>query len=39
MIEIKNFNQLGLFVTWRLLYIALCEKQLQEEDVIKYAIK
>ena len=39
MIEIRNFDQLGLFVTWRLLYIALCGKQLQEEDVIKYAIK
>lgn len=39
MIRLENIKNLGLSITWRLLYIAICEKQLDEEDVIAYAIE
>lgn len=39
MIRLENVKQLGLSITWRLLYVAICEKQLQEKDVIEYAIE
>lgn len=39
MIKIKTIKQLGLFITWRLLHQAVCEKQLTEEDIIEYAIE
>lgn len=39
MIKIESVKQLGLSITWRLLYIAICEKQLQGEDVIEFAFE
>lgn len=39
MIKINDIKNLGLSITWRLLYKAICEKQLSEEDVIAYAIE
>lgn len=39
MIRLEDIKNLGLSITWRLLYIAICEKQLGEEDIIAYAIE
>ncbi len=39
MIKLENIKKLGLSITWRLLYKGICEKQLNAEDVIDYAIE
>lgn len=39
MIKLEDIKELGLTITWRLLYKGICEEQLETEDVIKYAIE
>lgn len=37
MIKLKDIKQLGLFITWKLLYIGLQNRQIEAEEVIEYA--
>jgi len=39
MIRLENIKNLGLSITWRLLYKGICENQLSVEDVVAYAMK
>lgn len=39
MINLKEFNQLNIDITWRLLHIGIIRNQIKIEDVIKYAIE
>lgn len=39
MIKIEDIRKLNLLITWKLLYQGICEKQLEVEEVIAYAIE
>lgn len=39
MIKLNDIRQLGLSVTWRLLYNGLCKKLLDVDEIIEYAIE
>lgn len=39
MINLKDFDQLNIDITWKLLYIGIIRKQIAPESVIEYAIK
>lgn len=39
MIKLNEIKQLGLSVTWRLLYIGVQSKQIEADEVIEYAVK
>lgn len=39
MITLECIKQLGLPITWRLLSIAICDRYLQREDAVAYAIE
>ena len=39
MIRIEDIKELNLLITWKLLYRGICERQLEVEDIIAYAIE
>lgn len=39
MIRLKDIKQLGLFITWRLLYLGVQSGHIETEEVIEYAIE
>lgn len=39
MIRIEDIKELNLLITWKLLYRGICDRQLEIEDVIVYAIE
>lgn len=39
MIKVEDIKQLGLTITWRLLYNGLCNRQISTNDIIDYAME
>lgn len=39
MINVEDIKQLGLTITWRLLYNGLCNNQISASDIIEYAME
>ena len=37
--KLKKIQKLGLIVTWRLLYLGLCDKQISSEEIIEFAVE
>lgn len=39
MINLEDIKKLKLKITWKLLYVCICEEQIHTESIIKYAVE